>query len=178
MEVWRLQIWLIMSAKGMRQGVEKVGSGTVDQSICLMADIKLAQFALLMSSLSNTLVAGFNFGENKGGDMGMFVSAVNIRWSEIKVSHISIEYIKLFGQKIKSNMLEFRVSSATCWLKNKRSERWNKGHWELGFDQFIRGKLKSPGNTIFGNGAGIVNIYCSAQLITSIKSQSRHEGGL
>ena len=40
----------------------------------------------------------------------------------------------------------------------------------MGFDQFIRGKLKSPSNIIFGNGAGIVNIYCSARLITSIKS--------
>ena len=50
-----------------------------DQSICLMADIKLAQFALLKPSLSNTLIAGFNFGENKGGDIGMFVSTVNIR---------------------------------------------------------------------------------------------------
>ena len=44
-----------------------------------MADIKLAQFALLKSSFSNTLLAAFNFGESKGGDIGMFVSAVNIR---------------------------------------------------------------------------------------------------
>ena len=36
-----------MSVNGMRQVVEEVGSSTVDQSICLMADIKLAQFALL-----------------------------------------------------------------------------------------------------------------------------------
>ena len=49
----------------MRQVVEEVESSTFDQSICLMADIKLAQFALLKSSLSNTLIAGFNFGENK-----------------------------------------------------------------------------------------------------------------
>ena len=55
-----------MSVNGMRQVVEEVGSSTVDQSICLMADIKLAQFALLKSSLSNTLIAGFNFGENQG----------------------------------------------------------------------------------------------------------------
>ena len=55
-----------MSVNGMRQVVEEVGSSTVDQSICLMADIKLAQFALLKSSLSNTLLAGFNFGESKG----------------------------------------------------------------------------------------------------------------
>ena len=48
------------------QVVEEVGSSTVDQSICLMADIKMAQFALLKSSLSNIL-AGFNFGECKGG---------------------------------------------------------------------------------------------------------------
>ena len=68
-----------MSVNGMRQVVEEVGSSTVDQSICLMADIKLAQFALLKSSLSNTLIAGFNFGENKGGDIGMFVSTVNIQ---------------------------------------------------------------------------------------------------
>ena len=33
-----------------------------------MADIKLVQFALLKPSLSNTLIAGFNFGENKGGE--------------------------------------------------------------------------------------------------------------
>ena len=63
-----------MSVNGMRQVVEEVGSSTVDQSICLMADIKLAQ-----SSLSYTLIAGFNFGENKGGDIGMFVSTVNIQ---------------------------------------------------------------------------------------------------
>ena len=50
----------------MRQVVEEVGSSTVDQSICLMADIKLAQFALLKSSFSNTLLAGFNFGETRG----------------------------------------------------------------------------------------------------------------
>ena len=57
-----------MSVNGMRQVVEEVGSSTVDQSICLMAYIKLAQFALLKSSfsLSNTLLAGFNFGESKG----------------------------------------------------------------------------------------------------------------
>ena len=68
-----------MSVNVMRQVVEEVGSSTVDQSIYLMADIKLAQFALLKSSLSNTLIAGFNLGENKGGDIGMFVSTVNIR---------------------------------------------------------------------------------------------------
>ena len=166
----------------MRQVVEEVGWSTVDQSICLMAEIKLAQFALLKSGLSNTLIAGFKFGDYKGGDIGMFVSTVNIQWSEMKVSHISIELIKSFGEKIKSNMLEFRVGFATCWRKNKWSERLNKGlnkgHWEFGFDQFISGKLKSPSNIIFGNGAGIVNIYCSARMITSIKSQSRHEGGL
>ena len=55
-----------MSVNGMRQVVEEVGSSTADQSICLMGDIKLAQFASLKSSLSNTLIAGFNFGENKG----------------------------------------------------------------------------------------------------------------
>ena len=44
----------------------EVGSSTVDQPICLMADIKLAQFALLKSSFSNTLLAGLNFGESKG----------------------------------------------------------------------------------------------------------------
>ena len=55
----------------MRQVVEEVGPSTVDQYICLMANIKLAQFALLLlkSSLSNTLIAGFNFGENKGEDI-------------------------------------------------------------------------------------------------------------
>ena len=68
-----------MSVNGMRQVVEEVGSSTVDQSICLMADIKLVQFALLKSSLSNTLIAGFKFGENNGGDIGMFVSTVNIQ---------------------------------------------------------------------------------------------------
>ena len=68
-----------MSVNGMRQVVEEVGSSTIDQSICLMADIKLAQFALLKSSLSNTLIAGFSFGENKGGNIGMFVSTVNIQ---------------------------------------------------------------------------------------------------
>ena len=68
-----------MSVNGMRQVVEEVGSSTVDQFICLMADIKLAQFALLKSSLSNTLIARFNFGENKGGDIGMFFFTVNIR---------------------------------------------------------------------------------------------------
>ena len=31
----------------------------------------------------------------------------------MKVSHISIELIKSFGEKIKSNMLEFRVGFAT-----------------------------------------------------------------
>ena len=41
--------------------------------------VKLAQFALLKSSLSNTLIAGFNFGEHKGGDISMFVSTVNIQ---------------------------------------------------------------------------------------------------
>ena len=56
-----------MSVNGMTQVVEEVGSSTVDQSICLMADIKLAQLALLKSSLSNTSIAGFKFGENKGG---------------------------------------------------------------------------------------------------------------
>ena len=55
-----------MSVNGMRQVVEEFGSSTVDQSICLMADIKLFQFALLKSSLSNTLLAGFNFWESKG----------------------------------------------------------------------------------------------------------------
>ena len=35
--------------------------------------------SLLKSILSNTLIAGFNFWENKGGDIGMFVSTVNIR---------------------------------------------------------------------------------------------------
>ena len=68
-----------MSVNGMRQVVDEVGSSTVDHSICLMADIKLAQFALLKSSFSSTLLAGFNFGESKEGDIGMFVSAVNIR---------------------------------------------------------------------------------------------------
>ena len=68
-----------MSVNGMRQVVEEVGSSTVDQSICLMTDIKLAQFALLRSNLSNTLIAGFKFGDNKGGDIDMFVSTVNIR---------------------------------------------------------------------------------------------------
>ena len=67
MGVQRLQIWLIMSVNGMRQVVEEVGSSTVDPSICLMADIKLGQFALLKSSLSNTLLTVFNFGESKGG---------------------------------------------------------------------------------------------------------------
>ena len=60
-----------MSLNGMRQVVEEVGSSTVDQSICLMADIKLAQFGFLKSSLSNTLIAGFNFWGNKGGYIGM-----------------------------------------------------------------------------------------------------------
>ena len=55
-----------MSVNGMRQVIEEVGSSTVDQSICLIAYIKLAQFALLKSSLSNTLIAGFNFGETRG----------------------------------------------------------------------------------------------------------------
>ena len=68
-----------MSVNGMRQVVEEFGSITGDQSICLMADIKLAQFALLNSSLSNTVIAGFKFGGNKGEDIGMYVSTVNIR---------------------------------------------------------------------------------------------------
>ena len=55
-----------MSVNGMRQVVEEVGSSTVDQSICLMANIKLAQFVLLKSSLSNTLLTVFNCGESKG----------------------------------------------------------------------------------------------------------------
>ena len=37
------------------------------------------QSALLKSRLSNTMRAGFKLGDNKGGDMGMFVSTVNIR---------------------------------------------------------------------------------------------------
>ena len=62
-----------MSVNGMRQVVEELGSSTVD--------IKLAQFALLKSSLSNTVIAGFKFEKNKGGDIGMFVSlsTVNIQ---------------------------------------------------------------------------------------------------
>ena len=55
-----------MSVNGMRQVVEEVGLSTGDQSICRMAEIKLVQFALLKSSLSNTLISGFNFGEHKG----------------------------------------------------------------------------------------------------------------
>ena len=55
-----------MSVNVMTQVVVEVGLSTVDQSICLMADIKLAQFALLKSGLSNTLIAEFKFGENKG----------------------------------------------------------------------------------------------------------------
>ena len=55
-----------MSVNGTRQVVEEFGSSTVDQSICLMADIKLAQFALMKSSLSITVIAGFKLGENKG----------------------------------------------------------------------------------------------------------------
>ena len=55
-----------MSVNGLRQVVEEVGSSTVDQSICLMVDIKLGQFALLKSNLSNRLIAGFNFGETMG----------------------------------------------------------------------------------------------------------------
>ena len=39
-----------MSVNGMKQVVEEVASSTVDQSICLMDDIKLAEFALLKSS--------------------------------------------------------------------------------------------------------------------------------
>ena len=35
-----LHIWLIMSVNGMRQVVEKVGSSTVDHSICLV-DLKI-----------------------------------------------------------------------------------------------------------------------------------------
>ena len=45
-----------MSVNGMRQVVEEVGPITVHQSISMMADIKLAQFALLKSSLSNTVL--------------------------------------------------------------------------------------------------------------------------
>ena len=73
-----IQIWLIMSVNGMRQVVEEFGSSTVDQSICLMADIKFAQFALLNSSLSNTVIAGFKFRKTRGR-IGMFVSTVNIQ---------------------------------------------------------------------------------------------------
>ena len=78
-----------MSVNGMRQVVEEVGSSTVDQSICLMADIKLAKFALLKSGLSNTLIAGFNFGDNKGADIGMFVSTVK----HTMIRNKSITYI-------------------------------------------------------------------------------------
>ena len=56
----------------------------------------------------------------------------------------------------------------------------------MGFDQFIRGKLKSPSNIIYGNGAGIVNIYCghsqedegSLDDAESISDTLAYEGGI
>ena len=69
-----------MSVNGIRQLVEEFGSSTVDQLIYLMANTNFGHSALLKSSLSNTVRAGFKLGENKGGgDMGMFVSTGNIR---------------------------------------------------------------------------------------------------
>ena len=69
----------MMSVNGIRQLVEEFGSSTVDQVICLMANTRFGQSAFLKSSYSNTLIAWFKLGENKVGDMGMFVSTVNIR---------------------------------------------------------------------------------------------------
>ena len=68
-----------MPVNGMRKVVEELGSSTFDQFNCLMADIKLAQFALLKPCLSNTVIAEFKLGGNKRGDIGMFFSTVNIR---------------------------------------------------------------------------------------------------
>ena len=68
-----------MSVNGIRQLVEEFGSSLIDQLICFMANTKFGQSALLKPSLSNTVRAGFKLGENKGGDMGIFVSTVSIR---------------------------------------------------------------------------------------------------
>ena len=56
-----------MSVNGIRQLVEEFGSSTVDH---LMANTNFGHSALLKSSLSNTVRAGFKLGENKGGRHG------------------------------------------------------------------------------------------------------------
>ena len=76
----------------MRQVVEEVGSSTVDQSICLMADIKLAQFTLLKSGLSNTLIVGVKFGE-KQRDLGQPQNLVTMVIKIYGKTYITVQWL-------------------------------------------------------------------------------------
>ena len=98
------------------------------------------------------------------------------------MSETVIKFIILFGQKIRSRILQFRVGSDTCWFRKVRLVKFNReqavGQFGFRLDQLISGRLKSPRKIILGRGEGSDITYVWILIIfLQNPLQGRKEGG-